>query len=260
MRTNDLFRWSRLLCCGLVLSACSGLAGGPASDEPAPDPPAPRSDAPQPQPTTQGRPARRGGAFRPTANHDAPSGPNRAGGISNNVTYGGGAVLSNVKVIPVFWTSGVASVVQEEIHCFFTAAVSSSYIDWLSEYDTPTQNIGRGTVLADVTITPTHTGSNLTDDNVRSELATQIDNHVLPAPDANTLYMIYFPPGISMSDNNGFPSCVGDNHFCAYHDDFSHDGQQVRYGIFPDYAAGGLAAAAPRWARSAPRRSLPRTR
>jgi hypothetical protein len=169
---------------------------------------------------------------------DAPPAPGTAGAppppaSPNDVEYGGGAVLSNVRVVPVFWTGRVNAAVQSEIHCFYSATVSGSYMDWLSEYDTPTQHIGRGSVSSNVTITPSHTGLRLSDGDIQDELAAQIDAGVLPAPSADALYMIYFPPGVSISSEGG--SCVA---FCAYHFDFSHGGRKVRYGVMPDFGPG----------------------
>lgn len=152
---------------------------------------------------------------------------------NNTVSYGGGAVLSNVRVVPVFWTGNIYAPVRSEIHCFYSAAVSGSYMDWLSEYDTPTQHIGRGTVAGSVTIAPSHTGARLSDGDIQDELAAQIDAGVLPAPTADTLYMIHFPPGVTISSEGG--SCVA---FCAYHFDFSHNGRRVRYGVMPDFGPG----------------------
>jgi hypothetical protein len=208
-------RWRRALCSAALLSACNAF----------PD------NASIPAAPGAGHPL---GVMR-GAGTDIDSGD---AGPPQPVTYGGGAVISNVKVVPVFWTSGVNSLVKEEIHCFFTAAVQSPYIDWLSEYDTPTQTIGRGSILADVTITPSQTGQNLNDGNIQTELSNQIDKGVLPAPDANTIYMIYFPSGINLTDPSGLQSCVPGNGFCAYHYSYSHNGQPVRYGVFPDYGTG----------------------
>lgn len=152
---------------------------------------------------------------------------------ANDLTYSGGAVLPNVRVVPVFWTGRVNADVQSEIHCFYSATVSGSYMDWLSEYDTPSQHIGRGSVAGDVTITPSHTGRRLSDGDIQDELAAQIDRGAVPAPTASTLYMIYFPPGVSISSDGD--SCV---QFCAYHFDFSHNGHQIRYGVVPDFGPG----------------------
>ena len=60
----------------------------------------------------------------------------------------GNLILANVNVVPVFWTSSVNSTVKSTIGGFYSAIVSSGYIDWLSEYSTATQQMGRGTANA----------------------------------------------------------------------------------------------------------------
>ena len=52
----------------------------------------------------------------------------------------------------------------------------------------------------------------------------------MPAPTADTLYMVHFPPGVSI-DLDGSGSCVV---FCAYHNTFVHNGVNVYYGVMPD--------------------------
>jgi len=155
---------------------------------------------------------------------------------SSNMTYGGGSVISNVHAVPVFWTASVAATTQSEIQCFFDAVVRSPYIDWLSEYDTSSQRIGRGTTGSPVTIAqPVHPSLSLTDDDLQGELRDQIRSGLLPAPDNDTVYMIYFPPGYSLDDGSGGHSCgTQQGDFCGYHKSFAIDGQLVRYGVIPD--------------------------
>src|SRR5262245_44699056 len=160
--------------------------------------------------------------MRPTRTPNNPPAPPPA---SSNATYHGGAVLANVQVVPVFWTNRVNATVRSEIHCFFSAAVSGSYMDWLAEYNTPTQQIGRGSVANNVTITPAHTGLTLLDADIQDEIVRQIVSGTLPEPTANTLYMIYFPPGVSIRDPFDQQSCVD---FCAYHYASSYNGSQIR--------------------------------
>jgi hypothetical protein len=64
-----------------------------------------------------------------------------------HLRFYGGHVLTNVKVDVVVWGSwGYSSSVpltgSHSIASFFGAVTASPYIDWLHEYDTPTQHIG----------------------------------------------------------------------------------------------------------------------
>ncbi len=194
--------WAGLVVMGVCVVACGPMPGG------------------------SGRPPR-GDVDDPIATVAAPL------FSTNTVSYGGGGVLANVRVVPVFWGSGVAASTQTEIHCMYTSAVMGPYIDALSEYDTPTQHIGRGTVAANVTISPANTSSTLTDAAIQSELAARIGSGALPTPSSDTLFMIHFPPGISITNAQG-TSCTKFG-FCGYHASFLLNNRSVRYAVLPDH-------------------------
>ncbi|HVO31560.1 MAG TPA: hypothetical protein VMV18_12525, partial [bacterium] len=162
-----------------------------------------------------------------------------AASSSAHLNYYGGHVISNARVVVVFWGSNVNSTTQSKIGDFFSSVLDSPYMDWLSEYDTnvsggTNQHIGRGTFAGAVTITPSHTGSSIDDTQIQSELNSQISAGKLPAPDADTIYMTYFPKGISITQG-GSQSCV---QFCAYHGTFKRSGKSTFYGVMPDMSAG----------------------
>src|SRR5438105_12640264 len=89
------------------------------------------------------------------------------------LTYRGGPVLQNVAVSPVWWNSGVQFT--NTLPGFYKAAIASSYYDWLTEYNTtsPVNKFGEGTLLNNGT--QTTGGTNLTDAQVQSGLASLID-------------------------------------------------------------------------------------
>ena len=151
-----------------------------------------------------------------------------------HLNYYGGAVLSNVAVVVVFWGPNVAVTTRSQIGGFYSAVTNSAYFDWLTEYNTPTQIIGRGSLRSTVTITPLHTSQLIDDTDIQAELNSQISASALPAPDANTLYMVYFPPGIVITEG-GYTSCVD---FCAYHGTFRRSGSSTFYGVMPDMGPG----------------------
>ena len=154
------------------------------------------------------------------------------------VTYCGGPVISNVQIVPVYWTSGVSSTITKWAPGYFSAITDSVFMDMLSEYSTkgktgeacgeaddggisyfgPTtpestsQTITRGSTLPAVTITPmVTTGTSITDDNaaIGAELTAQIAAGKLPAPTydtegyPNTLYFVFFPSSYSISLQGG---------------------------------------------------------
>jgi len=173
----------------------------------------------------------------------------RDGGMPH-LQYWGGSVLTNVKVVVVLWGSGhytaqVSRTTAPNVASFFTAVTASPYVDWLREYNPRNAKIGRGSVAARVVITPAtvNNGSRIDDvTNLRPELLHQIRAGRLPAPDANTLYAIFFPSGRVITQG-GSDSANG---FCAYHSTVRLSrSRNVRYAVLPATAAGRKCGPAP---------------
>ena len=138
------------------------------------------------------------------------------------------------------YQSFVTATTAPSVASFFTYLPTSIYYTWLSEYNTtsPAQTIGTGSYGGSVTITPatSRNGSTITDAQIQAEISAQIGAGKLVAPDANTLYMVFFPKGKKISQG-GSNSCVGGG-FCAYHGTFKRNGQFVYYGVLPDMSSG----------------------
>ena len=158
-----------------------------------------------------------------------------------HLVYYGGKVIPNVKIIAVFWGPNVDPVTTRDIGAFYKDLVGGPAFDWLSEYDTAgvatvtgipgsNQRIGRGTFSQAITITPRAQGNPLKDAQIKAELTSQIKAGKLPAPDANTLYMIHFPPKQKIMMTG--LSCDA---FCAYHGTLN---QTTYYGVLPDQGKG----------------------
>jgi len=155
--------------------------------------------------------------------------------------YYGGPVISHPKVYAVFWGSKVDPETQANIGPFFSNMLDSTYMDWLNEYQTnltavdgrhgTDQKIGRGSYAGSIMITPINGSSSLSDQDVQAELDAQIASGKLPKPSDDSLYMIYFPSGVSISIE-GQRSCSS---FCAYHEGFksAKAGANVYYGVMP---------------------------
>jgi len=154
-------------------------------------------------------------------------------------SYFGGPIISQVEIVPVFWNSSVNSQVVANMPQFYADITKSTYWTWLREYSTPTQTILPGSATAGITIVPTQCASStscyLTDDQVQTELVRQVGLGVLPAPTSNTVYMVHFPPNISLSAF-GLTSCVD---FCAYHNSFMSGTNVYVYGCILDQTTGG---------------------
>jgi uncharacterized repeat protein (TIGR01451 family) len=192
------------------------------------------------------------------------------GELSNNgtVQYFGGPVISNVQVVEVLWGSFVDPSSTTGLEQFFTDITQSNYFGLLAQYSTTglsglggapgtNQIIGPGTFLSPrITITPstcpgsaTNTPCSISDSQIQSEIASQLNAHHLPTPvqdsqgNFNTVYMIYFPPGVTISLAPGVNSCQRGG-FCAYHSNLTLNLQpKLPYGIFPDFSQGGCAPA-----------------
>jgi hypothetical protein len=175
--------------------------------------------------------------------------------------YYGGPVISNIRVVVVFWGPNVDTTVAGGIVAFFGAVTDSAYYNVVSEYSTrgspsadgaqsTNQILGRGTVDGPHTITPSICNSapcTVYDDQIQGELQNQINAGHLPAITSdgqgipNTLYMIYFPPQVSINQgmaSNPDPkgnSCVD---FCGYHGTGTLNSKELLYGIMPDFGPG----------------------
>lgn len=157
---------------------------------------------------------------------------------SKMLTYYGGKVIAKPKVVQVLYgsgtyLSGVAGSGSGTLAGFYQAALNSSYMDMLTQYDTPSQKIGRGSFDSSVQITPSSTRnkSSISDANIQAEIAAQISAGKLPTPDDDTLYMINIPQGKKIT-MGGASSCSAGG-FCAYHSTFKSGSSEVFYGVLP---------------------------
>ena len=175
-----------------------------------------------------------------------------------HLSYFGGPVISNVHVVQVlygscYYNSQVAGTTSPTMGNFFgdLTGPNSGYTTLLSQYSTnisggTNQIIGNGTFDGLFQIVPSsaNNGSTISDSQIQSELLSQISGGHLPAPvldaagNVNTLYMIYFPPGKTITQG-GSSSCVAGG-FCAYHGTTSSlfNGKNVLYGVMPDMQPG----------------------
>jgi hypothetical protein len=156
--------------------------------------------------------------------------------------YYGGPVISHPKVYAVFWGSNVDSETQSKIGPFFANMLDSTYMDMLAQYGTGIkavdgrdgthQTLNRGTFAGNLTIQPINTSTTLSDLDIQHELDAQIAAGNLPAATDDSLYMVYFPSGISISIDAQNASCQS---FCAYHEGYKSPktGSNVFYGVMP---------------------------
>jgi hypothetical protein len=171
---------------------------------------------------------------------------------ATTLEYFGGPVISNPKVYVVWWGSPtkinpVLTKTKGGIADFFAGVTNSSFFDWFNEYDTnikanagshkglagTNQLIGRGNYAGTLTLSAIPTG-NVTDAQIQTTLEKAFAAKTLPAPDANTIYAIYFPSSVSIDiGGGGGLSCQS---FGAYHMNTTAKtaGSEAYYLVMPD--------------------------
>lgn len=160
---------------------------------------------------------------------------NAANGFGD-VTYHSGPVISNVRVTVIYWNSTVAF--QSTWPSFYTSITNSTYMDWLNEYRTSTQGIGRGSFVNAVVDPSPPSGTTVSQSQIESELQRLIQAGTISAPTDNSLYMVYFPPGYTVLAGGWF-SCTTSDGFCGFHHWFAINGRSAYYGVLVDSSACG---------------------
>jgi hypothetical protein len=176
---------------------------------------------------------------------------------ANHPAYYGGHVVSNPSVVVVSWGPSVDSVVAAGMNGFYSTVLPSPYLDWVSEYSTvgltgltdglagSNQRVGRGTFANSYTITPSLSGTTLSNTQILGELQAQIAAKNLPEPttdaqgNSNTVYMVNFPPGITLVSYGGVTSCaMAPAGFCGTTDTMLVGGRSVGVGLIADQSTG----------------------
>ncbi len=158
------------------------------------------------------------------------------------VYQSGGTVLSAVEVVPIYWgtywTGTEGSALSNKINGFYDYILTSSLMDLLAEYSTPTLTIGHGVRLPSVQIANSEPGDavtggrRVTDSQIQTALQNWIANGTVPAVTANTLYFIYLPPDVTAIDQS-IQSCQD---FCGYHNQIN---MNIYYAVQPYVTCSG---------------------
>jgi hypothetical protein len=123
--------------------------------------------------------------------------------------YFGGSVIPNVQVYTIFYGNVTY---KEKINTFYSDVVNSSFMEWLSEYSTQSDTVGRGSFIGSYTYTD-KTKSSIDDtSDIKLFLFNLIQSGTIH-PNKNTLYTIHLAPKVSVTKQKS-KSCVD---FCAYH-------------------------------------------
>jgi hypothetical protein len=156
-----------------------------------------------------------------------------------SVTSHGGPIIPNVQVEAIFygsaWTNPTdpnyaqLSVLSTDIQRYLGTIAGSSYLDGLSQYDMmngsgqcvdPGRGQLAGTDFVSDNIAP---GSVVYADTIRGLLPREVDAGHLPAPNGNTLYMLFLPPNVFLHDD------ADTNNHDAYHGSFRDSAGRTYY-------------------------------
>ena len=148
--------------------------------------------------------------------------------------YNGGALIEHVEVYTIFWgknwgASAVYITLAQNINNFFTAILSSPFIDQLAEYNTtnPKYTIGHGSLSGTKTIV-THapaSGKSVTDSAIQKALQSWITAGTIAPVTPNRLYFIYTDVSVKVI-MGGSSSCTN---FCGYHNNIG----SAYYAVMP---------------------------
>jgi hypothetical protein len=147
-----------------------------------------------------------------------------------HLTYRNGPLLTAAQVFTVFWGSAweqaAAGTVAGQMNQFFDYILTSQLVDQLGEYSVPEQTIGHGSRIGTTIVTSPDPGASVQDSDIQQLIQREIAAGTLPATTANTLYFVFLPDGVTVTQG-GSASCQA---FCGYHDSF---GQNVYYAVMP---------------------------
>ena len=148
-----------------------------------------------------------------------------------HLTYRGGPLLTAAEATLLFWgpawTEAANARTAERITEFHRFVLGSEYIGQLAEYGVPGQAIGRGHIAEATTIADRSPPVSLTDSAIQQLLLAELGRQSLPAATSNSLYVVFSPPGVTVSAGRD-RSCQT---FCGYHDRTA-DGS-VFYAVVP---------------------------
>ncbi|MBV9839087.1 MAG: PKD domain-containing protein [Solirubrobacterales bacterium] len=170
------------------------------------------------------------------------------------LAYWGGPVAHSMTGVVVDWGPSVNSIYTDESTgdpglVKYFAAASGSTDDLgglLAQYmDSSGHNAANSVSYGgqyEITPSASAYGATITDSEIQTELANQIEAGHLPPPGADglsTIYLLLFPAGKTICMNG---SCSG-TEFCAYHGDTRlPGGTPALYAVLPDNTGGGMAS------------------
>jgi autotransporter-associated beta strand protein len=166
------------------------------------------------------------------------------------LVYGGGPIIQNVQVEPIFVvdpTNSSYTALESGLYNFFPTIVTNGFIpQQLAQYNTTNYTIGTGTEgkddgnasYAPDTSVPdinNNTVPAYSDAFIQTIIESEIQAGRTDAPNANTLYYVFTPPDAAVTNSLG--SSI--NSFYQYHGNFvDGGGNNIYYAVIPDQSNG----------------------
>ena len=149
---------------------------------------------------------------------------------SAKLVYNNGPLIAKAQVFTIFWGSawqqGPLAGMITEVNGFFDYILVSALIDQLAEYNVPSYQIQHGKRIGSITLTSPDVSKSVDDSAIQQMIQGQISAGRLPAASPDTLYFVFLPSGVTVTQG-GSASCKV---FCGYHDAI---GQDTFYAVMP---------------------------
>jgi hypothetical protein len=137
----------------------------------------------------------------------------RATTPDQNPTYHGGPLLQHARVATLFWGPDESDVPGYFNRFFQALFADGRYMANLSQYSAGAYRIGNGQLVAtDTDSAPPPV--RVTDAQIQVEIGAEILAGKLPAPQADSLYVVFIPPKVLVADPDGIESL---HNFSGYH-------------------------------------------
>ncbi|KAJ3023699.1 UNVERIFIED_CONTAM: hypothetical protein HDU68_008502 [Siphonaria sp. JEL0065] len=175
-------------------------------------------------------------------------GPNAINGASlaagNNLNYGGGPLLANIVVKPLYWSNSV----KFNYDAFYVASVTgtasspSDFFALVTEYSTGSYTLGGGSSSAGITNASGASSGTVNVSAVESYIKSLVSNGSID-PSGGSLYVpVHFAAGVTINEDTGLGLGASCSSWCAYHYSVNTSRGWVYYGIHPEMSSGGCAS------------------
>lgn len=146
------------------------------------------------------------------------------------LVYNDGPLIAQAQVFTIFWGSAWQQPQQQtlrsDLNGFFDYVLTSPLLDQLAEYSVAKYPIGHGKRIGTTTLTTPDVSGSVDDSAIQQMIQQQISAGRLPSSNANTIYYVFLPSGVAVTQG-GQASCQA---FCGYHDATASD---LFYAVMP---------------------------